>query len=91
MTAYYRNRETDIVQAHPVSGLGETFNSIEVGEDGKPIDGSKPKAKRAPKVRAPLGTSRVEVARRQKLVDAPSQTTGGTPAAGDSNKQEETK
>lgn len=37
MTAYYRNRETGLVQAHPVSGLGESFNSDEIGEDGKPV------------------------------------------------------
>ena len=37
MTAYYRNRETGIIQQHPKSGLGETFNSDEVGQDGKPV------------------------------------------------------
>lgn len=41
---YYRNRETGIIQRHPVSGLGESLNSDEVGEDAKPI--------------VPLGTSK---------------------------------
>lgn len=35
--AWYRNRETGIIQAHPVSGLGDVFNSDEVGEDAKPV------------------------------------------------------
>lgn len=35
MSAYYRNRETGQVQAHPTPGLGEFFNSDEIGEDGK--------------------------------------------------------
>jgi len=34
---YYRNRETGRVQFHPKSGLGETFNADEIGEDGKPV------------------------------------------------------
>lgn len=37
MTAYYRNRETGNIQSHPVSGLGDDFNSDEVGEDGKVV------------------------------------------------------
>lgn len=37
MTSYYRNRETGIIQSHPQSGLGETFNSDEIGLDGKPV------------------------------------------------------
>ncbi len=35
--AYYRNRQTGKVQMHPVSGLGDTFNADEIGEDGKTI------------------------------------------------------
>lgn len=61
MTAYYRNRETGTIQGHPVSGLGEFFNSDEVGEDAKPIlplgtaakTGRKPAKKRAPKPPTP--------------------------------------
>lgn len=34
---YYRNRETGYISWHPVSGLGDTFNAEEVGENGKPI------------------------------------------------------
>lgn len=37
MATYYRNRETGKVQVHPKSGLGESFNSDEIGQDGKPI------------------------------------------------------
>ena len=37
MSAFYRNRETGIVQSHPQSGLGDFFNSDEIGEDGKPV------------------------------------------------------
>lgn len=33
----YRNRETGIVQFHPTAGLGDSFNSDEIGEDGKPV------------------------------------------------------
>jgi hypothetical protein len=54
---FYRNRETGIIQAHPVSGLGETFNSDEVGEDAKPI--------------VPLGASTDETKRRLDLAKAP--------------------
>jgi hypothetical protein len=34
---YYRNRETGLVQWHPVAGLGETFNADEIEETGKPV------------------------------------------------------
>lgn len=34
---YYRNRQTGLIQPHPVSGLGDAFNADEVGEDAKPI------------------------------------------------------
>lgn len=37
MAPYYRNNETGIIQAHPQSGLGDVFNSVEIAEDGKPI------------------------------------------------------
>lgn len=37
MSTFYRNRETGKVQAHPKSGLGEFFNSDEIGLDGKPV------------------------------------------------------
>lgn len=35
--AFYRNRETGIVQFHPTAGLGDSFNSDEIGEDGKAV------------------------------------------------------
>lgn len=37
MAPYYRNRETGIVQWHPVSGLGDAFNSDEIGTDGAAV------------------------------------------------------
>lgn len=45
MTAYYRNRETGLVQSHPQSGLGEFFNADEIGEDGQTV---KPRTSLAP-------------------------------------------
>lgn len=35
--AYYRSKTTGRTQFHPRSGLGDTFNSIEIGEDGRPV------------------------------------------------------
>lgn len=58
--AYYRNRETEITQFHPVSGLGESFNSDEIGEDGKEL-----------KPRIPLGTDKAETNRRVNLASSP--------------------
>lgn len=37
MTTFYRNRETGIIVAHPVAGIGDSLNSDEVGEDGKAL------------------------------------------------------
>lgn len=37
MSPFYRNRETGIVQAHPKSGIGNSLNSDEIGQDGKPV------------------------------------------------------
>lgn len=72
MTTYYRNRETGIIQSHQVSGLGDFFNSDEVGEDAKPIlplgtaskGGRKPNKPRAAKPaakKAEAPTSPVEI------------------------------
>lgn len=78
MTAYYRNRQTGKVQAHPVSGLGESFNSDEIGVDGKPV-----------KAYVPLGASREETARAVKLAkgDTP-KTPEATTGTGSTKKQE---
>lgn len=76
---WYRNRETGIIQHHPVSGLGDAFNSEEVGEDGKPV-----------KPRVPLGASKQETQRLVNLAKAP-KTTEATTGTGDSNKQKGTK
>lgn len=72
MTTYYRNRSTGKVQAHPKSGLGETFNADEIGEDGKPV---KPYTSKAPSVK--------ELKDAQELLKDKSgtpSTTTGTPA-----------
>ncbi len=37
MSPFYRNRATGIVQAHPKSGIGNSLNSDEIGQDGKPV------------------------------------------------------
>jgi hypothetical protein len=72
MTAYYRNRETGIVQAHPVSGLGEFFNAEEVGLDGKPV-----------KPVIPLGASAAEQKRLTKLAKATAEATAEAIADGE--------
>lgn len=58
MTAFYRNRETGIVQSHPTSGLGDSFNSDEIGEDGKPL------------AYLPISSDKVEAHRASKTPDA---------------------
>lgn len=45
MTAFYRNRETGIVQAHPKSGIGESLNADEIEDTGRPV---KPRTSKAP-------------------------------------------
>jgi len=74
MTAFYRNRETGIVQSHPVSGLGESFNSDEIGEDGKPV-----------KPVIPLGASADEAKRLREL--AKDSTAPEATGTGSTNKQ----
>lgn len=51
--ALYKNRETGIIQSHPRSGIGDSLNSDEVGEDSKPV--------------VPLGASKAETKRRVNL------------------------
>lgn len=34
---HYRNRETGKVFFHPKPGIGDSLNSDEIGEDGKPV------------------------------------------------------
>lgn len=43
--AYYRNRTTGRVQYHPQSGIGDSLNSDEIAENGKPV---KPRTSLAP-------------------------------------------
>lgn len=47
MATYYRNRTTGIIQSHPQSGIGDSLNSDEIGQDGKPL---KPHTSLAPSV-----------------------------------------
>lgn len=72
---FYRNRETGIIQSHPTAGLGDSFNSDEVGEDGKPV-----------KPFIPLGASTEETSRRIKLAKA--KTPEATTGTGSTNEQE---
>jgi hypothetical protein len=43
--AYYRHNVTGKTQFHPKSGIGDSLNSVEIGEDGKPV---KPRTSLAP-------------------------------------------
>lgn len=68
MTTYYRNRTTGNIQGHPHSGLGESFNSEEVGQDGKPIK---------PFVKTPITKDKIKRAKSlMKGHDTPEATTG---------------
>lgn len=75
MSAFYRNRETGIVQVHPQSGLGDFFNSEEIGEDGKAV-----------KPFIPLGASTDEARRRADLAKDPDKTPDAD-GNGSANKQ----
>jgi hypothetical protein len=80
MTTYYRNRETDKIQSHPQSGLGESLNADEIGEDGKAV-----------KPRTSLAPSKGELKAASDLLKDHSgtpNTTGGKSVAGETNKQE---
>ena len=80
MAPYYRNNDTDKTQFHPKSGLGATFNAVEIEETGKPV-----------KPRTSLAPSKKEIAESKALLKDHSGTTKTTAAAsgsGDSNKQE---
>ena len=76
--AYYRNRETDIVQWHPQSGLGDFFNSDEIGEDGKPVK---------PFVTLPITPEKIKDAKSLMKADD-SHTPAVNSDAGSSKKQE---
>lgn len=71
--AYYRNRVTGKIQQHPKSGLGERFNSDEVGQDGKPVK---------PFVGLPITKDKIKQAK--SLMKTPEATTG----TGSADKQE---
>lgn len=79
MSPLYRNRETEKTQFHPVSGLGDTFNSDEIDATGHPVN----------KPRVPLGSSQAEVgkARKAQKPTTGSKTTGTK--AGDTNEEEQ--
>lgn len=89
MTAYYRNRVTGIVQAHPKSGIGDSLNSDEIGQDGKPIKPfvalpiTKDKIKSAKSL---LGGDTKRSGRRVSGDSAPS-ATDASPALGDSEQE----
>ena len=75
MAPYYRNNQTGIIQNHPVSGIGDSLGSTEVGEDAKPV---KPRTSKAP--------SADELKRAKNLMKDNTKTTDST-EAGDTNKQ----
>ena len=81
MGTYYRNRETGKVQFHPKSGLGETFNADEIGDDGKLV---KPRTSLAPtpseikaakELMRDKSASPLEVAASEALVERATKTT----------------
>jgi hypothetical protein len=77
MTAYYRNRTTGLLQSHPKSGLGEFFNSDEIGQDGKPV---KPHTSLAP--------SKDELKRARDLMTDKTKTPEATTGTGSDKTQE---
>ena len=86
---FYRNRVTGIVQAHPKSGIGDSLNSDEIGQDGKPIKPfvalpiTKDKIKSAKSL---LGEGAKRSSRRVTGDTAPD-TTDASPALGDSEQE----
>lgn len=100
MATFYRNRETGKVQSHPKSGIGESLNADEIGEDGKPV---KPRTSLAPttaelkaaKALLKGHASPLETAANQAVLDRvaaekakANKTTDASPGSGDSNKPE---
>jgi hypothetical protein len=79
MTTYYRNRETGLVQPHPKSGIGESLNADEIGEDARPV-----KPRTSP---APAKAERKAAIDLTKDQSASPQTADSKSAIGDSNKQ----
>lgn len=65
--AYYRNRETGIIQSHPTAGLGDSFNSDEVGQDGKTVK---------PFVALPISDAKIKEAKSLMKPHTPEATTG---------------
>ena len=92
---YYRNRATGKVSFHPKSGLGETFNADEIGEDGKPVKPrtslapSADELKRAKELLKDNSGTPLEQAAAEALIEraADTKTTGSKPAAGDSKQE----
>lgn len=73
--AYYRNNTTGLVAFHPVSGIGDSLGSTEIGEDARPV---KPRTSKAP--------TADELKRAKNLMKDASKTTDSN-EAGDTNKQ----
>lgn len=90
--AYYRNRTTGKVQFHPKSGIGDSLNSDEIEETGKPIKPrtslapSKDELKAAKNLLKDQSATPLEVAANEAIVKEGSKTTGKK--AGDTKKQE---
>ena len=74
--AYYRNRTTGIIQSHPKSGIGDSLNSDEVGQDGKPVK---------PFVALPITPDKVKKAK--SLMDEPTKTAEAKTGTGDSKQE----
>lgn len=74
MSALYRNRTTGIIQRHPVSGIGESLNSDEIGEDGKPF------------VKLPITKDKIKQAK--NLMKDDPKTTGAKTGAGTTTDKE---
>lgn len=72
---FYRNNQTGLVQHHPVSGIGDSLGSTEIGEDAKPV---KPRTSKAP--------SADELKRAKSLMKDSTKATGSTETV-DTNKQ----
>jgi len=75
MGTFYRNRETGIIQSHPQSGIGDSLNSDEIGEDGKPVK---------PFVKLPITPDKVK---RASALAKGDKTTEANPGIGDSTQE----
>ena len=93
MGTFYRNRTTGRVQSHPQSGIGDSLNSDEIGQDGKPV---KPRTSLAPS-KAELKSAKallkdhtatpIEVAANAAVVAKAAKTTEAKTGTGDSTQE----